>query len=121
MTYRQTIRCANLRCEAVCGAEHAATHSDPGFIDLDEGTVVDDHNGDVYCSAECYALSHPIYCADCGDEKVAKAGERCTHCMILADQGEEAAYAWYRSQHPEMFRKPVASVDVSHAARRQIG
>jgi hypothetical protein len=28
----------------------------------------------------------------------------------VAEQGEDAAYAWYRSQHPELIRKPVTSV-----------
>jgi len=111
----KNVRCANPNCEAECGTEHASTYSDPGYVDLDGGAVVDDRNGDVFCSQECYDECHPSYCADCGDEVVRKAGERCTYCTIMADQGEDAAYAWYCSQHPELLRKPVASVPASAA------
>jgi hypothetical protein len=92
-----------------------ATYSDPGYIDLNEGAVVDDLNGDAFCSQECYDECHPIYCADCGDEKVRKEGDRCTYCAIVAEQGEDAAYAWYCSQHPKVLRKPVASVPAAAA------
>jgi hypothetical protein len=104
------VRCANPHCEAECGTEHASTFSDPGYVDLDNGAVVDERTGDVFCSQECHDECHPVYCADCGDERVAKAGDRCTYCTIMAEQGEDAAYAWYRAQHPELLRKPVASV-----------
>jgi hypothetical protein len=113
MGYRNYIHCANRNCEAECGTDHSATSSDPGYVDLDDGAVVDDRNGDVFCSQACFDECHPAYCADCGDEKVAKAGDRCTYCAILAEQGEDAAYAWYCSQHPELLRKPVASVPAS--------
>jgi hypothetical protein len=104
------IRCANRNCEAECGTAHASTLSDPGYVDLDAGAVVDERDGEVFCSQECFDECHPIYCVDCGDEKVAKVGERCAYCTIIAEQGEDAAYAWYCSQHPELLRKPVVSV-----------
>ena len=107
------IRCANRNCEAECGTGHAATYSDPDYVDLDDGVVVDDRNGEVFCSQECYDECQPVYCADCGDEKVGKTGDRCTYCRIVAEQGEDEAHEWYRSQHPELFRKPVASVSVA--------
>jgi hypothetical protein len=115
MGYRNYLHCANQNCEAECGTYHPATYSDPGYIDLDGGAVVDDRNGDVFCSQECYHECNPVYCVDCGDEKVGSVGDRCTYCQILAEQGEDAAYAWYRSQHPELFRKPVASVPATAA------
>jgi hypothetical protein len=107
---RHYIHCANRNCETECGVDSAATYDDPEYIDLDDGAVVDDRNGDVFCSQECYDECHPVYCADCGDIEVASAGDRCTYCTIMAEQGEDAAYAWYCSQHPELLRKPVASV-----------
>ena len=110
MGHTDYIYCANRECAAECGSGHAATYTDPGDVDLDAAAVVDDLNGDVYCSQECYDECHPIYCAECGDEKVERPEDRCTYCSILAEQGEDAAFAWYRSKHPEMFRKPVASV-----------
>ncbi len=115
MGQRNYIRCANCNCEAECGTGYAATYSDPGYVDLDDGAVVDDQNGDVFCSQECYDECHPVYCADCGDQEVGKTGDRCAYCTIMAEQGEDAADAWYRSQHCEMFRKPVASVSVAAA------
>jgi len=121
MGYRNSIHCANRNCEAECGTAHASTFSDPGYVDLDAGAVIDDRNGDVFCSDECHAESHPVYCADCGDEKVAKAGDRCTYCTIMAEKGEDAAYAWYCSQHPELLRKPVASVPAGAIARKRVG
>ncbi len=110
MNSRQYIRCANRDCGTECGTSYSATSSDPGYLDLDERAVVDDKSGDVFCSRDCYNQANPVYCADCGDEKVQTAGDRCTYCTITAEQGEEAAYAWYCSQHPELLRKPVASV-----------
>lgn len=115
MFRRSTIRCANPRCGTECGVEYPSTHSDPGYADLDGRTVIDDVNGDVFCSQDCYNASHPVYCVDCHDEAVGKAGDRCTYCAIAAEQGEDAAYEWYRSQHPELFRKPVASVPAAAA------
>ena len=112
MSYRDCVYCANRNCGAECGVDHAGTFSDPGYSDLDDGAVVDEQNGDVFCSQECYDECHPVYCADCGDNVVEKAGDRCTYCTIMAEQGEDAAYAWYRSQHPEQFRKPLVSVRV---------
>lgn len=112
MGYQDHIYCANRNCEAECGVAHAATYGDPGDIELDDGAVVDDRNGEVFCSQDCYDECHPVYCAECGDETVSKAGDRCMYCTIMVEQGEDAAYAWYRSQHPELLRKPVAS---SHA------
>lgn len=100
MSYRNYIHCVNRYCEAECGIDHAATYSDAGNIDLYDGAVVDDQNGDVFCSRECYDECHPVYCADCGDEQVGKAGDRCTYCTIMAEKGEDAAYAWYRSSIP---------------------
>jgi hypothetical protein len=108
--YRNYIHCANRDCEAECGTDHASTYDDPGYADLDDGAVVDDRNGDVFCSQECYDECRAVYCTVCGDAEVGKAGDRCTYCTIVAEQGEDAAYAWYRSQHPELIRKPVASV-----------
>lgn len=110
MSYRNYILCANGDCEAECGVEQAAVYSDPGNIALDDGAVVDDRNGGVFCSQQCYDVCHPVYCSDCGDKKVVKAGDRCTYCTIMAEKGEDAAYAWYRSQHLELLRKPVVSV-----------
>ena len=123
MSYRNYIRCANRNCEAECGVDHAPTFSDPGDSDLHDGALVDDRSGDVFCSQECYDECHPAYCADCGDEKVGKAGDRCTYCTIVAEQGEDAAWAWYRSQHFELLRKPVASVPAAAAdvARKRVG
>lgn len=118
------VRCANPHCEVECGTEHVSTYSDPGYVDLDVGAVVDDRNGEVFCSQECYDEFHPVYCADCGDEKVEKAGDRCMYCAIMAEQGEDAAYAWYCSQHPELLRKPVASVPAAAAhtiASKKVG
>ncbi|MGA2538125.1 MAG: hypothetical protein ABSF53_19090 [Terracidiphilus sp.] len=100
MSSSKSVRCANQNCETQCGTD----------LDLDDGVIVDDRSGDVFCSQDCYDASHPVYCADCGDEKVGKEGDRCTYCTITAEQGEDAAYAWYLSQHPELGRKPVASV-----------
>lgn len=119
MSSRNYIHCANPNCEAKCGIDHAATYSDPGYLNLDEGAVVDERNGDVFCSQECRDERYPAYCADCGDEKVAKAGDRCTYCTMMAEQGEDAAYAWYRSQHPRLLRKPVASVSATAAIARK--
>jgi hypothetical protein len=113
MGYSNYVHCANPSCEAECGTGRSATYSDPGYVDLDDKTVVDDLNGDVFCSQECYDECHPTYCADCGDNKVGKEGGRCTYCAIVAEQGEDAAYAWYCSQHPKVLRKPVASVPAS--------
>jgi hypothetical protein len=115
MSYRNYAICANRHCGAECGLDHAATFSDPSYIDLDDGAVVDDRNGEVFCSQECYDECHLVYCADCGDEEVGKMGDRCTYCTIMAEQGEDAAYAWYRSQHPELLRKPVVSVPAAGA------
>lgn len=109
------VHCANPHCKAECGTEHTSTYNDPGYVALDAGTVVDDRNGEVFCSQECYDEYHPIYCSECGDRKVEKAGDRCTYCTIMAEQGEDAAYAWYCSQHPERLRKPVASVPAAAA------
>jgi hypothetical protein len=109
------IRCANRNCEAECGTGHAATYSAADYVDLDDGAVVDDRNGDVFCSQECYDECHPVYCADCGDEEVGKTGDRCTYCTIMAEQGEDAADAWYRIEHREPLRKPVASASVAAA------
>jgi hypothetical protein len=111
---RNYIRCANRNCGAECGT-YSATYDDPGYVDLDDSVVIDERNDDVFCSQECYDDCHPVYCADCGDEEVGKEGDRCTYCTMVAEQGEDAAYAWYRSQHPELFRKPVASVSVDTA------
>lgn len=108
-----SIHCTNRSCEAECGTGYSATYADPGYVDLDDGTVVDELNGDVFCSQECYDQCHPIYCVDCGDNKVGKEGDRCTYCSIMVEQGEDAAYAWYCSQLPQVPRKPVASVPVS--------
>jgi hypothetical protein len=110
MSSSKSIRCANQNCEARCGTEHSSTFANPGFIEIEDGAVVDDRSGDVFCTQDCYDESRPIYCADCGDERVGKEGERCTYCTISAEQGEDAAYLWYRSQHLELRRKPVASV-----------
>lgn len=115
MSQRSYIHCANANCEAECGSGYADTYSDPGSIDLDDGAVIDEKNGDVYCSQECFAECHPVYCADCGDKPVGKEGDRCTYCTIEAEQGEDAAYEWYRSQHLELGRKPVASVSAVSA------
>jgi len=112
MSYRNIIYCANRNCEAECGLDHAATFDGSAYIDLFEGAVVDERNGDVYCSQQCHDECHPACCADCGEQMVRKAGERCTYCTIVAEQGEDEAFAWYRSQHPELFRKPVASAPV---------
>jgi hypothetical protein len=114
------IHCANRNCEAECGTVGPATYSDPGYVDLNDGTIVDDLNGDVFCSQECYDECHPVYCADCGDNKVGKEGGRCTYCAIVAERGEDAAYAWYCAQHPRVPRKPVASVSAS-ALRAVVG
>jgi hypothetical protein len=110
MSSTNYIRCANKNCEAECGTEHPSTYNDPGYVDLDDGAVVDDRSGDVFCSQGCYDESHPIYCAECDDAKVGKEGDRCTYCTIKAEQGEDAAFAWFCSQRPELLRKPVASV-----------
>jgi len=110
MSSRQSIRCANPNCKAQCGTDHPSTYSNPGYVDLDDGAVIDDRNGDVFCSQDCYDECRPVYCADCEDQKVEKEGDRCTYCTITAEQGVDAAYAWYCSQHPELLRKPVASV-----------
>lgn len=115
MSYRDYVRCANRNCEAACGVDRAAAFGDPGYFDLSESAMVDERNGEVYCSQACYDECHPVYCADCGDEKVGKEGDRCTYCAIVAEHGEDAAYAWYRSQHPELRRKPVASVPATAA------
>jgi hypothetical protein len=123
MNHGDYIYCANRNCEAECGVDHAATFSDPAYADLSDGAVMDDRNGDVFCSQECYDASHPTYCADCGDEVVRMKGDRCTYCTIVSEQGEDAAYAWYRSQHPELLRKPVTSVSAVAAgavARRKL-
>ena len=111
------VHCANPHCEAECGTEHASTYSDPGYVDFYAGAVIDDRSGEVFCSQECYDECHPVYCADCGDEKVGKAGDRCTYCTITAEEGEDAAYAWYCSRHPKPLRKPVASVPAIAAGR----
>lgn len=124
MSYRNHIYCANRNCGAECGTGRAATYSDPADIGLDEGAVIDEQNGVVFCSQKCYDESHLVFCADCGDEQVRKAGDRCTYCTIVAEHGEDAAYAWYRSQHPQLFRKPVASVSAAAAgaiARKKAG
>jgi hypothetical protein len=110
MSSSKSIRCANQNCEAQCGTDHPSTYDNPGYVDLDDGAVVDDRSGDVFCSQDCYDESRPIYCADCDDAEVGKEGDRCTYCTITAEQGEDAACAWYYSQHPELLRKPVASV-----------
>ena len=115
MSQRTYIRCANRSCENECGTAHAATYSDPGNVDLDDSAVIDERNGDVFCSQECYDECHPVHCADCGDKPVGHEGDRCTYCTIKAEIGEDAAFAWYRSQHPELARKPVASVSVDEA------
>jgi hypothetical protein len=117
------IRCANPHCETESGTVHASTYGNPGYVDLAAGAVVDERNGEVFCSQQCYDECHPIYCSGCGDEKVGKAGDRCTYCTIMAEQGEDAAYAWYCSQHPELLRKPVASVPAAAAgtnARKRV-
>jgi hypothetical protein len=124
MGYKDYIHCANRNCEAECGTDHAATFSDPGYVDLDDGAVVDHRNRDVFCSQECYDECHPVYCVDCGDEKVGNVGDRCTYCKIMAEQGEDAAFGWYCSQHPERLRKPVASVSATAAfatASKRVG
>jgi hypothetical protein len=124
MGYRNYIHCANRNCEAKCGTDHAATFSDLGYVDLDDGAVVDDQNGDVFCSQECYDECHPVCCVDCGDEKVGNVGDRCTYCKIMAEQGEDASFAWYCSQHPHRLRKPVASVPATAAraaASKRVG
>ena len=124
MGYKDYIHCANRNCEAECGTDHAATFSDPGYVDLDDGAVVDHRNRDVFCSQECYDECHPVYCVDCGDEKVGNVGDRCTYCKIMAEQGEDAAFAWYCSQHPDRLRKPVASVPATAAratASKRVG
>jgi hypothetical protein len=118
MSSSKSIRCANQNCEAECGTEHPSTYDNPGYVDLDDGAVVDDRSGDVFCSQDCYDESRAVYCADCGDEKVEKEGDRCTYCTITAEQGEDAAYAWYCSRRPELLGKPVASVPA--AAQRAI-
>lgn len=115
MGHTNYIRCSNRSCEAECGTGYAATYSDPDCVELDDGAVVDDRSGDVFCSQECYDECHPVYCTDCGDEEVGRAGDRCKYCTIVAEQGKDAADAWYRSQHPELFRKPVASVSAAAA------
>jgi hypothetical protein len=48
------VRCANPHCEAECGTEHASTFSDPGYVDLDNGAVVDERTGDVFCSKNLF-------------------------------------------------------------------
>lgn len=115
MNLSNYIHCANRNCEAECGTNHTATYSDPGYVDLDGCAVIDERNGDVFCSQECYDECHPVYCANCGDKPVGKVGDRCTYCTIETEQGEDAAYEWYRSQHPELGRKPVASVSAAAA------
>src|SRR5579863_10642825 len=110
MSSSNSIRCANPNCEAQCGTDRPSTYSNPGYVDLDDGAVVDDRSGDVFCSQDCHNECRPVYCADCGDEKVGKEGDRCMCCTITSEHGEDAAYAWYCSQHPELLRKPVASV-----------
>lgn len=110
MNRRNYIHCANPHCEAECGTAHPSTYSDPGYADPYDGAVVDEANGEIFCSQDCYHECHPVYCAECHDEVVGKEGDRCTYCTILAAQGEDAAYSWYCSQHPELLRKPVASV-----------
>ena len=110
MSSSKSIRCANLNCEAPCGTDYPSANGNPGYVDLDDGAVVDDRSGDVFCSQDCNDECRPFFCAGCGDEKVGKEGDRCTYCTIAAEQGEDAAFAWYRSQRPEPFRKPVASV-----------
>lgn len=110
MNSRQYVRCSNRNCEAACGLVHGATSSDPGYLDLDDGAVWSEENGDIFCSLACCNEASLSYCADCGDEKVEKGGDRCTYCALAAEQGEAAAYAWYCSQHPEILRKPVAAV-----------
>lgn len=115
MSHRNYIHCANRNCGAECGTGYPPTCDDPGYVDLDDSAVIDDLNDDVFCSQECYDECHPVYCVDCGDEDVGKNGDRCAYCTLVAEQGEDAAYAWYRSQHPELFRKPVASVSVDTA------
>jgi hypothetical protein len=115
MSSSRSIRCANQNCEAECGIEYPSTYNNPGYVDLEDAAVVDDRSGDVFCSQSCYDESRDIYCADCGDEKVEKEGDRCTYCTITAEQGEDAAYAWYCSQRPELLRKPVASVPAAPA------
>ena len=119
MSHRIYIHCAN--CGTECGSGYSAIYSDPGGVDLDDDAVIDDRNDEVFCSQECYDECHPVHCADCRDEEVEKEGDRCTYCTIVAEQGEDAADAWYRSQHPELFRKPVASVSaaVAHAIVRK--
>jgi len=117
MVYGSYALCANPKCEAECGTEHGATFSDPGYVDPYVGAVVDDQNGDVFCSQECYQECHPVYCGDCGDEKVEQVGDRCLYCKIFAEQGEDAAYAWFCEQHPELLRKPVASVPATAVSR----
>ena len=115
MSQRSHIHCANPNCEAECGSGPAAAYSDPSYVDLDDCAVIDDQNLDVFCSQECYDECHPVYCAECGDKPVGKEGDRCTYCTIEAEQGEDAAYEWYRSQHPELGRKPVVSVSAAEA------
>jgi len=110
MNYSNIIFCANPNCSVRCGAGQVATFRDPEEADLQPNVVLDEQDGDVYCSQKCYDESHPIYCVDCGDEQVEKSGDRCAYCTIVAKQGEEAANVWYRAQHPEVFRKPVVSV-----------
>jgi hypothetical protein len=120
MSSGRSIRCANRNCDTQCGTDHLSTYGNPGYADLDDGAVVDDRSGDVFCSQNCYDESRPVYCADCGDDKVGKEGDRCMYCTITAEQGEDAAYAWYCSQRPELRRKPVASVP-AFAARAVVG
>jgi len=110
MSCNRYIRCANQYCDAECGTDHPSSYDDPGYVDLDDGAVVDDRTGDVFCSQDCYDESHPSFCTDCGDEEVGKKGDRCTDCTIAAEQSEGAPDAWYCSQHSELRRKPVASV-----------
>lgn len=113
MNPQRPIHCANAKCQAECGCDQAGTYSEPGYAELNAAVVIDDNTGDVYCSQECFDERHPAYCAECGDEQVGKVGDRCTYCTIAAEQGEEAANLWYRSQHPQLFRKPVVSVPAS--------
>ena len=124
MSHRIYAHCANQECEAECGSGQADTHSNPGYIEFDEGAVFDDDSGDVFCSQDCYDECHPVYCVECGDERVEKKGDRCAYCLTEAARGANGTDDDFLSQHPQLGRKPVGSVsiaEVSSIGRKKVG
>lgn len=122
MSHRIYGHCANQNCEAECGSGEADSYSDPGYIDFDEGAVIDDDNGDVFCSQECYDECHPVYCIECGDERVEKKGDRCAYCRTEAESGANATDDYLSL--PQLGCKPVASVSIAGVfsiGRKQVG